>query len=86
MPWHLGKPQGKKAGLLWIFAEGGGRVKPESKAFEELLKESFFSLSLDIFKERGEGEPHPNLMKNFFQLKFGHFPSKGGGLTQIQTC
>ena len=80
MPWHLGKPQGKKAGLLWFFAErgAGGTVKPESKAFEELLKESFFSLSLDIFKERGEGEPHINLMKNFFQLNLDIFQGKGG--------
>ena len=30
---------------------------------------------------------NPNLMRNFFQLKFGHFPRKGeGGLTQIQIC
>ena len=35
--------------------KGGGGVKPESKVSEELLKEPFFSLSLDIFKERGGG-------------------------------
>ena len=24
-------------------------------------------------------EPNPNLLRNFFQLRFGHFPRKGGG-------
>ena len=42
-----------------------GGVQPESKAFKELFKESFFSLSLDIFKARG-GKSNPNLMRNLF--------------------
>ena len=59
-------------------------VKPKSKAFEELFEEPLFSLSLDILKERG-GEPNPNLLRNFYQLMFGYFSSKGGGgLSQIQ--
>ena len=47
--------KGRKAARLLIFAEGGWGVKPESKAFEELLEEPFFSLSLDIFEEGGVG-------------------------------
>ena len=73
-------PKGKKATLLWIFAEGvgGWGVIPESKAFEELLEKPFFSLSLDIFEERGGGvksKPY----EEPFKLNIGLFPRKGGG-------
>ena len=30
------------------------------------------------FLRKGGGEPNPNLMRNFFQLNFGHFPRKRG--------
>ena len=41
------------------------------------MKEPFISLSLKIFKERGN--LNPNVMRNFFQLNFGNFPRKEGG-------
>ena len=49
----------------FLLKEGGETVKPEYKAFKKLLEDPFFSLSLDIFKERG-GKKNPNLMKNPF--------------------
>ena len=58
--------------------------KLESKAFKELLEEHFFSLSLDIFEERG-GEVKFKPYEEPFHLKLGHFPRKGGGLNKIQT-
>ena len=74
----------RKKQLNFGFLLNGGRgwVKTESKPFEELFEESFFRLSLDIIKESGWGvESNPNWLKNFFLLRFGHFPRKGGGLT-----
>ena len=47
----FGKQQGIKSSSTLDFCwRGVGEVPPESKAFEELFKEPFFSLSLDIFK------------------------------------
>ena len=52
---HIEAPTRKKAPQLCIFAAGGGGLKTESKPFEELFEEPFFSLSLDIFKKKGGG-------------------------------
>ena len=46
--------RGKKQLNFGFLLKGGG-VKPESKPFEELLKEPFFSLSLDICQGKGGG-------------------------------
>ena len=62
-----------------MFAERGGRVSnPNPKLLKELFKEPFFSLSLDIFRERA-GEVKSKPYEEPFQLKFGYFSRKGGG-------
>ena len=75
-----GSPKGKKAALLLIFTEGGGA---QSNAHEELCHKPFFSLRFDIFKERGGAQSKP--FEELLKLKFGHFPRKGEGRSQIQT-
>ena len=73
----------EKKQLNFGFLLKGGGAQPESKAFEEVFKEPFFSLSLEIFKTRG-GEVKSKPYEELFQLKFGHFPRKGGGRDQNQ--
>ena len=63
---------------------GGGDVKTKFKPFEELFEKHFFSLSLDIFKKRAGVEQNLNLLRIFFQLRFGRFPRKGGS-SKIQS-
>ena len=55
-----------KKQLDFGFLLKGGGVQTESKVFEELFKEPFFSLSLEIFFKKGAGESNPNLMRNLF--------------------
>ena len=76
---HHREAPDKKKHLNFGFLLKGGRgrvVKTESEPFEELFEEGF-PASVWTFSRKGEGvEPNPNLLRNCFQLRFGHFPRK----------
>ena len=62
---HLLKHQGEKAALILIFTEGGGGgSSPNPKLMTNFFINLFFSLSLDIYRERGgEGEAKSKLLR-----------------------
>ena len=74
---NMGRNQQGKKALLWIFAERGGGVQTQIQSFKGTFGRTFFKLELGYFFLSG-GEPNPNLVRNFFQLKFGQFLRKGG--------